>query len=202
VGYAHDIFISYRRDAETRAWLENHFLPLLKLRVGQEIGRQPTIFVDDQLESGVSWPEQLGVELGQSKILVALWAKDYFASTWCTEEMVLMLARESECGLRSARNPRGLVVPAVIHDGADFPRSLSMIQRFEIQDCFNVRMARDSARAEQLDAILSNEAAALSRAINAAPPWREEWPVAAATQFRETLFAAAPSQEQPPGFSD
>ncbi len=202
MSYAHDIFISYRRDNETRAWLDNHFLPLLKLRLGQELARTPHIFVDNQLESGVSWPPQLGIELGRSRILVALWAKDYFASMWCTEEMVLMLARERECGLRTDRDPRGLVVPAVIHDGADFPQALSEIQRFEIQDCFNVRMARDSARAEQLDAILSTEARALAGAIDAAPPWRSEWSVTAARHLRETLSAVAPSQDRPPGFAD
>jgi hypothetical protein len=202
MSYVHDIFISYRRDDETRGWLNTHFLPLLKLRLGQELARPPDIFVDNQLEAGVSWPPQLGLELGRSRILVALWAKDYFASAWCTEEMVLMLAREDECGLRTARDPRGLVVPAVIHDGADFPRVLSEIQRFEIQECFNVRMARDSARAEQLDAILSAEAPALASAIEAAPQWQSEWSVSAAERFRETLSAAAPSQDRPPGFSD
>lgn len=39
-------------------------LPLLSLRVRQELTRVPDIFVDDQLKSGVSWPSQLGLKLG------------------------------------------------------------------------------------------------------------------------------------------
>jgi hypothetical protein len=202
VDYSNDIFISYRRDPETRSWLRNHFIPLLELRVRQELGRAPVLFVDDQLESGISWPSQLGIELGGSRVLIALWAKDYFASRWCTEETVLMLGREQECGFRTDQNPRGLVIPAVIHDGTEFPESLSNIQKFEIQHLFNVRMARDSPRAEELDAILASQAPAVAAAIEAAPPWRQEWPLEAAEAFRDQLRTVAPSQTRPPRFTD
>jgi hypothetical protein len=200
VSYRHDIFISYRRDPETRAWLKNHFEPLLELRVRQELLRPPVIFIDDQLEAGVSWPAQLGHELGASRILIALWAKDYFASKWCTEETSLMLGREAELGLRTAENPRGLVIPAIIHDGKEFPQSLREINHFEIQRLFNVRMAHNSSRAEDLDEILTTQAPAIARAINAAPQWRSKWPVDAAKAFRDTLNTAAPSQNRPPRF--
>jgi len=202
MGYNYDIFISYRRDLETRRWLQNHFVPLLKLRVGQDLQRAPNIFVDDQLESGTSWPEVLGVRLGASRILVALWAKDYFASDWCTEEMAHMLSREQACGFRTPQNPRGLVIPAVIHDGDDFPAALRHIQKFEIQRLFNVRMARDSQRAEDLDATLAAEAPAMAAAIEAAPAWQSAWPLAAATMFRAQLRISPPKQERPPGFAD
>src|SRR4030095_15124566 len=33
--YLFDFFISYKRDAETRSWIEKHFRPLLNLRVRQ-----------------------------------------------------------------------------------------------------------------------------------------------------------------------
>jgi hypothetical protein len=202
MGYTHDIFISYRRHPETYSWLQNHFVPLLKLRVSQELGRQPVLFVDARIESGVSWPAQLGRELGASRILIALWAKDYFASTWCTEEIVLMLGREQECGFRTDENPRGLVIPAVIHDGKDFPASLAEIQKFEIQHLFNVRMARDSPRAEELDAILAEQAPAVAATIEAAPPWRRQWPVTAAQAFRQQLRTVAPSQARLPRYTD
>jgi len=202
MGYQYDIFISYRRDEETRGWLENHFLRILKVRVRQELTREPDIFVDSQLESGVSWPERLGIALGSSRILIALWAKDYFASLWCTEEMAHMLAREQGCGLRTPQNPQGLVIPAVIHDGKEFPQDISHIQRFEIQRVFNLRMAHDSPRAEELDDIITREAPAMVDAINAAPEWRRGWPYEAAEAFRRKLHTVAPSQVRPPGFAD
>jgi hypothetical protein len=194
VSYKHDIFVSYVRNRETRAWLDDHFLPLLTLRVGQELARKVLVFTDSEIEAGVSWPPQLGLELGGSRVLIS--------SDWCTEEMAHMLGREEECKLRTDANPRGVVVPVVIHDGHDFPPDLGHIQRFDIQQCFNVRMPRDSPRAEELDAILAREAPALAHAIQGAPPWRDEWPTTAAAQFRRTLRRASPSQRRPPGFTD
>jgi hypothetical protein len=201
VGYKHDVFISYRRDPETLRWLQNHFLPLLSLRVRQELLRVPKIYTDTQLEAGASWPAQLGQELGASRVLIALWAKDYFASKWCLEETALMLGREKELGLRTDENPRGLVIPAIIHDGDTFPKSLSHIEHFGIQRLFNVRMAHDGRRAEKLDEIITTQAEAIAKAIEAAPPWRKKWPVQAAQAFRGALSTTAPSQTRLPRFA-
>jgi hypothetical protein len=200
--YRHDIFISYIRDPEAHRWLKKHFVPLLKLRVRHELKRKPVIFVDDQLEWGVSWPEKLGIELASSRILIALWAKDYFASTWCIEETATMLAREKECGFRTKKNPSGLIIPAVIHDGDCFPEAVSHIQKLEIQRLFNVRMPRDSRRAQKLDATLAAHAHGVAAAIESAPPWCDRWPAEAAKAFREKLRITAPSQDRLPRYSD
>jgi hypothetical protein len=98
-----------RRDARLD---QEAFCPLLEVRVRQELARQPVIYVDDSLETGVSWPEQLGIELGKSRILIALWAKDYFASPWCTAEAAQMLAQAEATGRATAVKPRGLVATA------------------------------------------------------------------------------------------
>jgi len=63
-------------------------------------------------------------------------------------------------------------------------------------------MARESSRAEQLDAILTAEAPALAAAIESAPPWRKTWPKAAARAFRRQLHIAEPIQDTPPNFTD
>jgi hypothetical protein len=201
--YLFDFFISYKRDAETRSWIEKHFRPLLNLRVRQEIGRDPRIFIDDQLETGSSWPVQLGENLGRSRILIALWSKDYFSSSWCILEMSHMLAREKQSNMRGVANSRGLVIPVVIHDGEEFPNSLCDIQRIDIQSCFNVRMAVDSRRAEDLDAILAKEARAFARALECAPRWQEHWTTAAAREFYNQHFQSAPvEQRRLPRFTD
>ena len=64
MSYQYDIFISYRRHAETRTWIKEHFIPLVELRVEFELGRKPVIYIDDQIESGTSWPAALGAALG------------------------------------------------------------------------------------------------------------------------------------------
>jgi TIR domain len=201
--YLFDFFISYKRDAETRSWIEKHFRPLLNLRVRQEIGRDPRIFIDDQLETGASWPLQLGESLGRSRILIALWSKDYFSSSWCVLEMSQMLAREEQSNMRGVGNSRGLVIPVVIHDGEEFPNSLCDIQRIDIQSCFNVRMAVDSRRAEDLDAILAREARAFAKALECAPNWQEHWTTTAAREFYNQHFQSIPvEQRRLPRFTD
>jgi hypothetical protein len=183
MSYQHDIFISYRRDPETYLWITEHFVPLLKLRVGLSLGQQPVTYVDDQIESGTSWPTSLGVALGNSRTLIVLWTGNYLASVWCTTELTQMLIREKEAKLRTGRRPHGIVIPAFIHDGERFPVDLGHIQRFEIQKCFNVRMARTSPLAEQLDAALAAQGPAIATCIRNAPRWREAWPSNAVAEF-------------------
>ena len=181
--YQYDLFISYRRNTETHAWIKDHFVPLLTLRVELELDRRPLIYVDDQVESGTSWPAALGFALGSSRVLIALWSGNYLASAWCAEELSHMLGREREADLRTISRPYGIVIPAFIHDGEKFPLDLKHIQRFEVQKYFNVRMARNSPRAEELDATLALNAPAIASCIKHAPAWRKAWPKQASADF-------------------
>jgi hypothetical protein len=183
MAYKHDIFVSYRRHPETCLWITEHFVPLLELRVEFELGRKPKIYVDDQVETGASWPASLGAALGASRILIPLWTGNYLNSVWCTEELSHMLVRESEEKLRTLARPHGVIVPAFIHDGERFPPALQHIKPLEIQKTFNVRMARNSPRAEELDSALTAQAAAIAACIQHAPSWRKEWPKKAAARF-------------------
>src|SRR5450755_2382085 len=112
MSYQHDIFISYRRNAEAFIWIKDHFLPLLTLHVELELGRAPSIYVDDQIESGASWPVSLGTALGGSRVLIPLWSGNYLSSVWCTEELSHMLGREREAKLRTVERPHGVIIPA------------------------------------------------------------------------------------------
>jgi hypothetical protein len=133
----------------------------------------------------------LGSALGRSRILIALWTGNYLSSVWCTEELTHMVAREKEERLRTSTRPYGVIIPAFIHDGERFPPRLSYMQRFEIQKCFNVRMARNSPRAEELDASLREQAPAIAACIRNAPAWRASWSRSAAAklykQFHQNL---------------
>jgi hypothetical protein len=200
--YAYDIFLSYRRDPETRNWIGLHLVPLITLRVGFELGQPPTISVDDQIESGNSWPLDLAMRLGSSRVLLALWTKTYFNSKWCTQELCHMLAREKITNRRTHAHPKGLIIPAVIHDGEDFPLQARQIQYIDLKECFNVRMSKDSPRAEQLDEIIKKEAPAIAAAIRGAPEWRQKWPKKAAASLYEVFYrGAAPPQATVPVFA-
>jgi hypothetical protein len=195
MGYQYDIFISYRRNPETYRWIKNHFEPLLSLRVELELGRPVEIFIDDQIDAGASWPYDLGLKLGCSRILVPLFTRTYFNSKWCSLELSLMMSREKSLGYRTPQNSHGLIVPAAIHDGDTYPSQISHIQWFGIQKCFNVRMSVDSPLAAELDDTLARFAPSFSNAIQNAPAWQNSWPDQAAQDFYNLLYQAEEPQQ-------
>ena len=195
MSYDYDIFISYRRNAETLAWINEHFVPILTQRLGFELKRTPTFYIDQQMEAGSSWPPALGAALGTSRVLIALWTGNYLESVWCTQELSQMLGREKQAKLRSAANPHGLVIPAFIHDGESFPAAIKHIQPLEIQSTFNSRMARNSPRAEQLADALAQHAGAIAESIKAAPAWRKKWTPQAAAAFYRLFHQHARSEQ-------
>lgn len=175
MSYRYDIFISYRRNELTRKWIEENFVPLIELYVSLEIGRKPDIFIDSQLEIGTTWPIALGNALADSRTIIPLWSKMFFDSLWCSTEVGAMLERESKAGFRSVNNPGGLIFPTIIHDGETMPIELSTIQYLEIRECFSVRMAKDSPKAELLEEKIKTFSPSLANAIDKAPQWQNDW---------------------------
>jgi hypothetical protein len=201
--YEHDIFISYKRHPETLEWIQQHFLPLLDLRVGLELGKDPQIYVHEitgQIPAGTAWPVELGEKIGMSRILIALWSGTYLNSVWCTQELCLMLAREQEVGCRTPQNKYGLVVPVIVHDGDRIPQELGLVQRLDIKTCYNTRMRRDGPKAEELSDKIEEHAKGLADAIVNAPQWRKNWSQQAAQQLFNTYYAFEASQRTVPRF--
>lgn len=52
MSYAHDVFISYKREARWTAWTRDHFRKLLASYLQQDLGREPEIFVDERIVVG------------------------------------------------------------------------------------------------------------------------------------------------------
>jgi hypothetical protein len=202
MGYQYDIFISYRRNDETRRWIDKHFDPLLKFRVGEELGHEPTTYIDTQLEVGASWPAQLANAHGGSRILIALWSGSYFASPWCTHEMTLMLQREKDFSLRTPSRPHGLVLPVIIHDGEKFPPELRHIQCCKIQKFFSTRMSRTGTSAERLDKALVAHAHGIAQCIRSAPTWQQAWQEQAGNTLFNEFYQQAAVQLQVPRFTN
>lgn len=205
MAYSYDIFISYKRHGETLAWIKKHFFPLLEHRVGLELGRDPVVYVHEvaqQIPAGAIWPRALANSLAESRVLVALWTKNYFNSRWCAEELAHMLAREEHAAVRGDLNTFGLIIPVVIHDGQDFPQTLNHIEKLEIQSFYNTRMREDSELAERLSDLLGVHAGGFASAIENAPPWQPDWPSDAARRFFEAFYRPAdPSQDRVPRFN-
>lgn len=196
MAYQHDIFISYRRDPLTRKWIQDQFIPLVEHIVSLELGKAPSIFVDDQLEVGVTWPIALGKTLGNSRLIIPLWTRTFLESKWCSCEIGHMLEREEKCGLRTIANPGGLIFPFVIHDGETIPVALESIQqKTGIQDCFNVRMSVDSPKAELLADRIKAVGKPIADAIRTAPPWRSDWQIDAVNGFVKEFYNAVGSTQ-------
>jgi hypothetical protein len=198
MAYEYDVFVSYRRHAEWPKWVREIFLPLFSHWLGEELGRNAQIFVDHQIETGDSWPQRLGSALGQSKVLVPLFSRQYFASGWCQRELQHMLSRERAFGFRTTEHPNGLVNPAYIHDGNDFPSQVRHIQAASLQAYSNVRLAKNSPTEEQLSEAIRDWVPNIVHAIGSAPECDPRWAEQAAAALLEQLCLTDPVQTSPP----
>ena len=118
MGYKYDVFISYRRAGSASKWVEEHFVPTLEDCLAMEL-KEPKVYFDGRLETGTTWPIALASALATSRMLIALWSKNYLESDWCSLELAHMLARETNHGFRTENRPGGLIMLCVIHDGIE-----------------------------------------------------------------------------------
>ncbi|MEO6166121.1 MAG: TIR domain-containing protein [Chitinophagales bacterium] len=189
MAYQYDIFISYRRNSELLSWINAHFIPLLKANVQFELGREPSVFVDQDINAAGVWPLILGESISKSRILISLWSKTYLVSEWCTIELSHMLERDQLKGFRTLENPYSLIVPVIIHDGETMPVELSIVQRIEIKNFFTVRMHKDSESSEKLSQVLYSKAKDIAAAIERAPAWENDWKIKAQNSFYKKFYS-------------
>jgi hypothetical protein len=200
VAYEYDIFLSYKRDRESRQWLVEHFQPLLEHYVQLELDRRETVkvFLDERdIDAGGAWPAKLGQALGKSRTLVALWTRTYFHSEWCTRELSVMLARERGERFRTPQRPEGLIFPVVLHDCEQLPRVLKPVQRVALKEgCYGLRIARGSEKLEELEQQIAKELApGVAAAVKTAPRWRAKWPLRTAAKFLAAVKRKGPPRQ-------
>ena len=183
MSYEFDVFLSYRRHGEWPEWVENTFLPIFKHWLPEELGYNGEVFVDTTIETGDDWPLKLAEALSQSRVLVPLLSRQYFNSNWCTTELSLMMAREEKCGFSCINHPEGLIVPAHIHDGDDFPQEIKRIQAAQLQKYVNIRMATRSETEEKLSESIRIWVTDIAKAIKRAPEYDPLWQHIAAEKF-------------------
>jgi hypothetical protein len=198
MAYQWDVFLSYRRFKEWPGWVNDHFLPLFTHYLGEELGRDANIFIDTEaVETGCVWPLKLAEGLSESRVLVCLWSKQYFSSSWCLAELAHMRARESACGFGSMERPECLIVPAILHDGEDFPQAVRHIQTKDFREVANVRIARGSAREEQLADTVRRWVPDVKAAVMRAPVFDPKWRNIAASELIETFRQSSTQKTVP-----
>lgn len=167
--YLYDVFLSYRRRDEWPGWVDRHFLPILRHWLGEELCREPRIFIDTNIETGNIWPDSLASGLSQSAVLLPLLCGSYFTSQWCTIEYHLIERRETLC------DAQRLILPALLHNGDSLPNDVRARQLTDLRSHVRTRMPKRSARAERLEGAIMEWAPAIREAIDAAPPLNPDW---------------------------
>jgi hypothetical protein len=169
VAYEYDVFLSYSRSGQWEKFVDESFEPILAHWLGEELGRSPIIFKDrSALSIGQNWPVALEEALRASRVMVALWSRQYFASEWCRRELSFMMARARAFKERGIFD--GIILPAIIHDGRTFPPFLAFLQGINLAEYADPFMTIHSILREKLSGKLqelSRDTAAAIEAVSA-----------------------------------
>jgi hypothetical protein len=173
VDYEFDVFVSYSRSAgNVSDWVWNHFYPVLKRCLEDEIGKGE-IFIDRQMDVGIPWPDQLATSLRKSRLLVPVLSAPYFNSAWCTAEWGSMEEREAVSGTQ------GLIFPVVFADGVSFPQQVRNRQLHEEFKNYNVPYPKyqETESYQYFHQEVQNLARLIADRLSQVPAWRDDWPV-------------------------
>ena len=177
-GYQWDIFISYGRREPVRSWVHDHFYKRLYEWLPEKMRREPTIFIDEQIETGAPWRDELRLALQTTRFLVCIWSPSYFRSAWCMAEWRTMLARAEHLQLGAQTTPKSLIYPIVFDSKDLFPATASATQYRDFSP-WNTNFRGFEATAAYGDFIreIQQVATELGALIPQAPLWDAAWPV-------------------------
>lgn len=186
VDYEHHIFLSYRRsDEDWVRWTRENFGRALTSLLRPRLGNV-SIFIDDSIETGSSWPPHLAMNLSRSRLMVAILSRDYFQSNWCRLELALMRHREQLTQLRTPLNPSGLIIPIVIDDGECFPAEVQAMQCERLHQFANPFIRIDSPKQEAMaEVIMSRVCPVIENSLNRVPCFDPSWETLAHQQFEQ-----------------
>jgi len=156
------------------------------------------IFFDQQMEAGISWPNELAHALSHSRVLIPILSRAYFKSPWCKLELDLMLRREQLLGLRSRDHSRGLIVPFIIDDGDEFPQIVKDIQGVKIHEYANPYIRRSSSKYHKFTEDLRKWCVHVDSAYKLAPKFDPAWKEFPQDKLMHLLDIEAKDQETNP----
>lgn len=172
--YLHDVYLSYRSTGHWPMFVEKSFAPKFRHWLGTDLGREPLIFDPaNSIESAGDWADSLATALASSRVMVCLWSRSYFTSSWCSAELGIMMRRKKLLS-QVEPTPR-LIVPVVIHDSEDLPSELDQIQRFNLSQYANPWIAAGSEMDELLSEKIRQISSVVAHAVEDAPPYDPTW---------------------------
>lgn len=197
--YEHHIFVSYRRsDEDWVRWTRDNFVRALAALLRPRLGRV-SIYIDEAIETGVSWPHHLALNLARARLMVAVLSRDYFLSDWCRLELALMCHREQLMKFRTPENPYGLIIPVVIDDGDCFPKEVQVMQCEPLHKFANPFIRMDSPKQEALAEVLKERICpVIERALTKVPSFDPVWEQVAHKQFENRFQIVMQTQTTVP----
>lgn len=197
--YEHHIFISYRRsDDEWVRWTRQNFVRALSSLMRVSLDKL-SVFIDENIETGASWPAEIARHLARSRLMVAILSRAYFHSDWCRLELALMHHREQLARSGGGLNGHGLIIPVVIDDGECFPAEVQEMQCQKLHDFANPFIRIDSTRQEELAEVLRrNVCPVIERALKHIPDYDPKWEEIAHGQFKNTFKINVQAQKTVP----
>jgi TIR domain len=175
--YKHDIFISYRRERDHwTPWTRDIFKALLHSYLHEDLPRNPDdsdrIFVDERIDEGADWVNEIGLHLATSRVVVAVFSGSYFTSPWCVHELDLILERLHFYSGAGPINTR-LIIPVVVHDGEHIPDPVSRIQPANLSKWWIAGLMRGTPAYQELSEAVRALSPKVAKAINTAPDFDE-----------------------------
>jgi MinD-like ATPase involved in chromosome partitioning or flagellar assembly len=170
--YEHDLYFSYARSQLTTEWVYKHLLPLIQAHLELELGEKANVFFDRaEITAGQEWVGVQRRALLQSRLLLAIWSRPYFASRWCLAEFRTFLRRSELVN-------KNLIVPLTIHDGDSFPPEAQVFQWADFREFMIVGEAfTKSERYLGFDDAVRNLCRVIAPLLKSVPPLNPKWPV-------------------------
>jgi TIR domain len=195
--YQHDVFISYRRDAAWTPWTREHFKELLQSYLLDDLNCKPDIFLDERIEVGADWVNELGGNLAQSKVVVALFSGSYFESDWCVHELDLIVERARQ--LKSGFLPEArLIIPVVGHDGDQIPDPVARIQSANISKYRVAWINKSAPDYYEFSKAIKELSPPVATAVKNAPDFDDNWIAYCTKRFGEVYEKSIRGARLPP----
>lgn len=177
--YEYDVFLSYRRSPTSGVWVREHLAPLLSARLNDIAPANVRLSLDQEIETGANWPEDLKRRLKSSKVLLAVWSADYFRSAWCMAEWESFRSRNQFLVQNNVTVGRNIIYPIRYSDGRFYHEDAKQVQcNHDFSDLNHATDSfRQSAKYLDFDDKVKAVADDLLEHILAAPAWRGDFPI-------------------------
>lgn len=185
-GYRYDLFVSYPNRGRIPEWVRDVLVPTVAQVLDEHLDTAPRIAFDRMVfKAGDAWPEKLADMHASSRAFLMVLAWPFFASHWCVSEWRNAIERARSVAASSAAP--SIVVPIRYNDLEDeyldrLPEGVrDEINRYMRSD-FGPFTALVNPNGDNETAMAFRQAVerlcreSLCHAIEAAPPFRSDWP--------------------------